>query len=126
MNLVKRKGITAVKVLPSNFGKLKKQFLSDVCSIVVMEDIPEQLIINWDQTALKYSLYVPVSNYTFADKGLKRVKIAGLDDKCQLTVLLSCTIEGRLLPTQVIYAGEAPACLPNVDYPKDYMVFDLY
>ena len=59
MNLVKRKGTTAVKVLPSNFEKLKKQFLSDVCSTVIMEDIPEELIVNWDQTGLKY---VPVSN----------------------------------------------------------------
>ena len=53
MNLVKRKDTTGVKVLPSNFEKLKKQFLSDVCSIV-MEEIPEQLIINWDQTDSKY------------------------------------------------------------------------
>ena len=67
MNLVKRKGTTAVKVLPCNFEKLKKQFLSDVCSTVIMEDIPEELIINWDQTGLKY---VPVSNWTFADNGL--------------------------------------------------------
>ena len=50
MNLVKRKDTTGVKV---HFEKLKKQFLSDVCSIV-MEEIPEQLIINWDQTDLKY------------------------------------------------------------------------
>ena len=53
----------------------------------------EELIINWDQIGLKY---VPISNYTFADKGSKRV---GLDDKCQLTVLLSCTMKGKLLPT---------------------------
>ena len=117
MNLVKRKGTTAVKVLPSNFEKLKKQFLSDVCSTVVMEEIPEELIINWDQTGLKY---VPVSNWTFADKGSKRVEIAGLDDKRQLTVLLSCTMKGKLLPTQVIYAGKTPACLPKVDYPSDW------
>ena len=58
MNLVIRKGSTAVKVLPSNFEKLKKQFLSDVCSTIVIEDIPEKLIINWDQSGLKY---VPVS-----------------------------------------------------------------
>ena len=119
MNLVKRKGTTAVKVLPSNFEKLKKQFLSDVCSTVVMEDIPEELIVNWDQTGLKY---VPASNWTFADKGSKRVEIAGLDDKRQLTVLLSCTMKGKLLPTQIIYAGKTPACLPKADYPSDWFL----
>ena len=84
-----------------------------------MEDIPEELITNWDQTGLKY---VPVSNWTFADKGSKRVEIAGLDDKRQLTVLLSCTMKGKLLPTQVIYAGKTPACLPKADYPSDWFL----
>ena len=46
MNLVKRKGTTAVKALPFNFEKFKKQFLSDVCSPVVTEDILEDLIIH--------------------------------------------------------------------------------
>ena len=111
MNLVKRKETTAVKVLPSNFEKLKKQFLTDVCSTIVMEDIPEELIINWDQTGFKY---VPVSN----------CEIAGLDDKRQLTVMLSYTMKGKLLPTQVIYAGKTPACLPKVDYPNDwYLIY---
>ena len=117
MNLVKRKGTTAVKVFPSNFEKLKKQFLSDVCSTVVMEEIPEELIINWDQIGLKY---VPVSNWTFTDKGSKRVEISGLDDKHQLTVLLSCTMKGKPLPTQVIYTGKTPTCLPKVDYPSEW------
>jgi len=39
-----------------------------------MEDIPADLIINWDHTVLKY---VPVSNYTMEHKGAKRVEIAG-------------------------------------------------
>ena len=117
MNLVKRKGTTTVKVLPSDFEKLEKQFLSDIRSIVAMEDIPKQLIINWDQTGMKY---VPVSNWTFEEKGTKRVEIAGLDDKRQITVLLSCTRDGKLLPTQVIYAGKTPACLPKGDIPTDW------
>ena len=29
-------------------------------------------------------------------------------------------MEGTLLPTQVIYAGKTPACLPKVDYPKEW------
>ena len=63
--------------------------------------------------------------YQIADKGSKCVEIAGLDDKRRLTVLLSCTMEGKLLPTLVIYTGNTPACLPEVDYPKG-LVFDLH
>ena len=95
-------------MLPSNFEKLKKHFLPDVCLTVVMENIPEELIINWDQTSLKY---VPMSNWTFADKGSKWVEIAGLDDKHQMTVLLSCTMKGKLLPIQVIYICWQNTCL---------------
>ena len=62
--------------------------------------------------------YVQVSNWTCEEKGAKRVEIAGLDVKCQITVLLSCTMDGKLLPTQVIYAGKT-ASLPKCDYPTD-------
>ena len=64
--------------------------------------------------------YVPVSNWTLKEKGGKRVETAGLDNKCQITVLLSCTMDGKLLPTQVIYAGKTPDCLPKVQYPADW------
>ena len=117
MNLVKRKGTTKMKVLSSNFERLKKQFLSDIHAVVAMEEIPRQLIINWDQTGIKY---VPVANWTFEEKGAKRVEITGMDDKRQITVLLLCSMDGKLLPTQVIYAGKTPACLPNCDYPPEW------
>ena len=35
MNMVKRKGTTTAKILPANFEKVKKQYLSDICSMVV-------------------------------------------------------------------------------------------
>ena len=31
MNMVKRKGTTTAKILPANFEKIKKQYLSDIC-----------------------------------------------------------------------------------------------
>ena len=31
-----------------------------------MEEIPSNMIINWNQTAIKY---IPVSNWTMADEG---------------------------------------------------------
>jgi len=117
MGLVKRKGTTKAKVLPPDFEKLKKQFLSDIRTIVAMESIPKELIINWDQTGMKY---VPVSDWTFEQKGAKRVEIAGLGDKRQITVLMSCAMDGKLLPTQVVYAGKTPACLPKIKYPENW------
>ena len=54
MGFVKRKASTGVKVAPEVFKELQKQYLSDIRSVVVMEDIPPDLIINWDQTVVKY------------------------------------------------------------------------
>ena len=64
----REKGDNHSQILPANFEKVKKQCLSDICSMVVMEDIPEGLIMNWDQTGLKY---VPVADSTFAEKRSK-------------------------------------------------------
>ena len=43
-----------------------------------MEEIPRQLLINWDHTGIQY---VPVSAWTMAKEGSKRVEIAGINDK---------------------------------------------
>ncbi len=55
-----------------------------------MEDIPEDLIINWDHTGL------PVSNWTMAEEGSKRVEIVGLDDKRQKMAVFGCSMGGDL------------------------------
>jgi len=49
-------------------------------------------------------------------KGTKRVEIAGSDDKRQLTALFSCTMSGKFLLPQVIYAGKTAACLLKVNF----------
>lgn len=37
----------------ADFIRLKKDFLSDVVSMVEMEQILPELILNWDQTGIK-------------------------------------------------------------------------
>ena len=43
-----------------------------------MDEVPPELIINCDQTGLNY---VPVSSWTMAEEGCKRVEIDGKHDK---------------------------------------------
>ena len=57
------------------------------------------LIINWDHTCLNY---VPASNWTMVQQGLKCVEIGGLDDKCQITALFAGTMSGIFLSPQII------------------------
>ena len=78
MGFVKRKATSKAKVNVENLAVLKEEFLLDIRGLVEMEEIPQDLILNWDQTAVNY---VPVSNWTMAKEGLKKVPIAGIDDK---------------------------------------------
>ena len=49
MKFVKRKATTSKsKYTITNFAELKKSFLDKVVSTVKKEDIPAQLILNWD------------------------------------------------------------------------------
>ena len=62
----------------SNFEELKDNFLMDIKAIATMEEVPDEMILNWDQTVIKY---IPVSNLTMATEGSKRIELIGQDDK---------------------------------------------
>ena len=119
MGYVKRKATTKAKVTVQDFAAVKTLFLNDVFTTVAMEDIPEDLIINWDHTALHY---VPVSLWTMQKKGSMHVPIAGIDDNRQVTVVLACSMSGEFLPPQVIYQGKSSRCLPSYKLPPDWDV----
>ena len=78
MGFVKRKGCSTKKLMVHNIEEIKEQFLFDIEVVVRMEDIPDDLILNWDHTAINI---VPVSSWTMNQKGEQRVEIIGLDDK---------------------------------------------
>ena len=84
-----------------------------------MEDIPTDLVINWDQTGIHY---VPVSNYTMEKEGSKRIELVGIEDKRQITAVFSGTMSGVFLPMQLIYQGKTPKCLPSVQFPSNWNV----
>ena len=42
-----------------------------------MDNIPPDLVINWDQTGMQY---VPVSSWTMSKEGSKGLEICGIDD----------------------------------------------
>ena len=119
MGSVKRRATTKAKVSVTNFDKIKAQFLFDIKTIMEMEDIPKDLVINWDHTGLHY---VPVSNWTMAKEGSKRVEIVGIEDKRQITAVFGGTMTGDFLPPQIIYQGKTPKCLPKVVFPESWHV----
>lgn len=50
MGFVKRKGTKSVKQLPADFDEIKKNYVEKVSNVVTKFQIPDSLIINWDQT----------------------------------------------------------------------------
>uniref|UniRef100_A0A1X7TSF9 DDE-1 domain-containing protein n=1 Tax=Amphimedon queenslandica TaxID=400682 RepID=A0A1X7TSF9_AMPQE len=85
-----------------------------------MEDIPSQLIINWDQTGISV---VPGSSSTMAPYGLRHVEIVGMGDKRQITAVIGASVSGEFLPPQLIFTGKTPACHPNgVTFPADWHI----
>ena len=120
MGLVKRKATKAARKVPDDLESVKAEFVSRVTSVIAEDKIPQDLIINWDQTAAKF---VPTSEWTMAEEGSRQVEVFGLEDKREMTVLLTCTLSGTLLPPQLIYGGKTPQCHPRVDFPQGWDVW---
>ena len=57
----------------------------------MFKEISDELIINWDQTGIKY---VPFSEWTMAQYKSKRVEVAGVDDKRQITATFVASLSG--------------------------------
>ena len=119
MNFTKRKGSTKEKVEVKNFEKIKEKFLQDIVDIATMEEIPSQLIFNWDQTGINL---VPYSSWTMEEKGKKRVGVIGLNDKRQITAVLCGSIDGEFFPVQLIYAGKTKRCHPSYVFPEEWNI----
>ena len=80
-----------------------------------MEEIPPELVINWDHTTMKI---MPSCSWTMEKKGTKHVEIVAIDDKRQITALLACTLNGTFLPVQLFFRGK----LISVAFPSDWHI----
>ena len=117
MGFVKRRANTKSKVSVEHFDELKELFLLDLNNAVEMDEVPAELVINWDQTGINY---VPISSWTMEQEGTKRVEVIGKDDKRQLTALFACSMSGDFLPIQLVYQGKTIKCLPKFQFPNDW------
>ena len=117
MNYRKRRGTTKAAMPVEQFQEIKTAFLKDIIDVVTMDEIPSDLIFNWDQTGLNL---VPASSWTMALKGSKRVEIKGLNDKRQITGVFCATLTGEFLPVQLVYGGKTDRCHPNYQFHLDW------
>ena len=118
IGFVKRKATTAAKGNVENFDLLK-EFLLEVKNVVYMDEIPEDLIVNFDQTGINYVL---VSSWTMKQEGSKCVEVVAKDDKWQITAVFAASFTGEFLLPQLVYEGKTERCLPQFQFPPDWKI----
>jgi hypothetical protein len=102
LGYTKRKGTKVARSKLEDFEKTKMDYIERIEKCVNEHNIPDDLILNWDQTGVNL---IPGGDWTMDAKGSKQVKITGLNDKRQITALLTISKSGELLPPQIIYKG---------------------
>jgi len=119
MGFVKRKACSKAKIDVEHFKEVKEGFLLDIRNVITMDEIPVELIINFDQTALNY---VPSTSWTMEKEGTKRVEVITKDDKRQITAVFGGSMSGDFLPPQLIYEGKTDRCLPQYKFPSSWHI----
>ena len=114
-----RRAVTASRLVITRWlwVELRSQFLNEITNKVLKHNIPDELIINVDQTPSKF---VAMDNGTMAAKGKKHVYRAGATEKRAITVTHSESVDGHILPFQCIYTGKMQRSLPNVTFPDGF------
>lgn len=91
----KKKAIIVAKGNIENVDVLKEDFLLEVKSVVCMDEIPKDLMIDFDQTDINYA---PLTLWMMEQEGAKRVAIVAKNDKHQITVVFAASFTGDFLP----------------------------
>jgi hypothetical protein len=99
-----KKATTSGQKLPADWEAQVTLMIDRTAAVVITKKVAHpSLVINWDQSAL---MLVPTSSYTYHSKTDKHVSVTGQDDKRQITALVGVTLEGELLPLQLIFQGQ--------------------
>ena len=81
------------------WAEVRSQFLHEITNKVLQHNIPDELIINIDQRTSKF---VATDNITIAANGEKHILRAGTNDKRAITVAICESLNGCILPFQLI------------------------
>ena len=119
--MCRRKATTEkVPIAPGLLREAKLNFQRQIKELQKWHQIPDDLIINFDQTPLSY---VCSPNHTLHLKGGKSVPIVGKGKSKQITGTFSCTMSGLFLPMQLIYQGKTNRCHPvGIDFPEGFNI----
>lgn len=99
--------------LPAQLEEKLEKFMENVKVMRETHKFSDEMIINMDET-------MP-SSRTVSKKGLREVRIRSTGaEKCRLTVILTCTAAGIMLPPMIIFKGKRP--LKKISTPSGVVV----
>ena len=104
----------------SLWEEINVQYLHVIASAVSTYNIPDELILNADQTP---SNYVPTTNVTMAEQGTVHIPVRGGVDKRAITLTVIQSLSGKMLPFRIIYTGKTERCLPKNATGKENFLF---
>ena len=114
MSFVRRPGATGKVETPAGGKKeAELKFLHEIVNNVEKFQIPLSLVLNLDQTNSKY---VSMGKTKMAKEDSNSVPIFGLSDKRNMTAIFTITLNGKLLPKQLIYGGKSNQSLPKLSF----------
>ena len=90
--------------------------------MIATHDVPKALCFNFDETGVALG---DIGAYTMAPQGAKQVRILGIGDKRQITVVTATAADGVTLPLCVIWAGQfgSKRAIPKASgVPKDWLL----
>ena len=96
-------------------AELQHHFL--IVTIIEKHNIPKSLVFNRDQTTSKY---VTAGRTTMAPKNSTRLGLAGSTDDRSIALTLKVTLDGKLIPFQLICGGKTDLSLPKIVFPAKF------
>ena len=93
INFTERRVSTKCSYSADEPEKEKEGFLLQVIDAVGLNNIPQELIFNWNQNGINL---FPTALWMLDKKGKKQIKIAGYQDKRQMTSIMFSSLVGEL------------------------------
>ncbi len=88
-----------------------------VVYLVKAYNIPLAPVINNNQTCVHI---IPITRErSWESKGSKHIQVLGVEDERQITMVISSTVNGFLLPPQIVFIGFIHCCLPPFNEGKE-------
>lgn len=106
--------------LPKQLEGVLTKFYADAAKFMRIGKYPPSLVGNMDETPAFFDM-VPAKS--IASKGVKEcvVRTTGSEKK-HLTVVLSATGDGTMLPPMIIFKGKTDKTIKNLNIPKEFIV----